>query len=414
MLFRSGQAFATANPVDQRAAELAQILNQKRSVESFFSPSFLAEIPASQIESIARALIAANGAVTGVEAVASPDSRSGMIDIGYERAVVRFELALADNKPFRVIGLRMMSSQTRGDSPQKLIAEFAQLPGVASLLVTKLNMPVPTSQFEYRADDQRAVASSFKLWVLAEAARQVAAGVRSWSDVVPLGPRSLPSGITQNWPAGAPMTLHSLAVLMISISDNSAADTLLLALGRDKVDAVVTLTGHSQSAKTLPLLTTIEAFALKMPLNASLRTRLITMNVGEKAALLKQNAGRLVQASIDSRQFANGPLLIDTIEWFASAHDMAATLDWLRRNGGETARAILAINPGATPGVAARFDYIGFKGGSEAGVIAANYLIRTKSGDWYGVTGSWNNAAALVDEPRFDTLMQRALGLIRP
>lgn len=50
-----------------------------------------------------------------------------------------------------------------------------------------------------------------------------------------LGEKSLPGGILQNWPKGAPLTLHTLAGLMISQSDNTAADTLLEILGRDVV-----------------------------------------------------------------------------------------------------------------------------------------------------------------------------------
>ena len=67
------------------------------------------------------------------------------------------------------------------------------------------------------------------------------------------------------------MTLHSLATAMIAESDNSAADTLLLALGRDRVDAMVAASGHTDPARVLPLLTTAEAFALKMPDAADLR-----------------------------------------------------------------------------------------------------------------------------------------------
>ena len=49
---------------------------------------------------------------------------------------------------------------------------------------------------------------------------------------------SLPSGITQSWPAGSPVTLQTLATLMISISDNTATDTLVT-LERRKLDAFV-------------------------------------------------------------------------------------------------------------------------------------------------------------------------------
>ena len=50
-------------------------------------------------------------------------------------------------------------------------------------------------------------------------------------------------------------------------------------------------------------------------------------------------------AAVDVARFSGNPLAIDSVEWFASAADLVRTMDWLRRNGDETARAILAINP---------------------------------------------------------------------
>ena len=63
-------------------------------------------------------------------------------------------------------------------------------------------------------------------------------------------------------------------------------------------------------------------------------------------------------------------------------------------------------------GDAARFRTVGFKGGSEIGVIAAALLLETKGGNWYAVTGAWNDPEQQVDEVHFDALMQRAVALI--
>jgi beta-lactamase class A len=88
-------------------------------------------------------------------------------------------------------------------------------------------------------DKALAIGSAFKLYILGELVRAFTAGERKWSDVVPLKAvtMSLPSGILQEWPTGTRMTLQSLAKLMIFRSDNTAANHLLLALGREKVKA---------------------------------------------------------------------------------------------------------------------------------------------------------------------------------
>eukprot|EP00456_Euglypha_rotunda_P033864 TRINITY_DN26127_c0_g1_i4.p2 TRINITY_DN26127_c0_g1~~TRINITY_DN26127_c0_g1_i4.p2 ORF type:complete len:156 (-),score=52.70 TRINITY_DN26127_c0_g1_i4:11-478(-) len=131
------------------------------------------------------------------------------------------------------------------------------------------------------------------------------------------------------------MTLHSLATAMIAESDNSASDTLLRALRREKVDAMLATTGHEDAGKALPLLTTAEAFALKMPANADLRHRYETGSLTERRDLLRDVAARLTADKVDVGSVAETPTAIDSIEWFASPTDMIALLDWLRVHGGE-------------------------------------------------------------------------------
>jgi hypothetical protein len=121
---------------------------------------------------------------------------------------------------------------------------------------------------------------------------------------------------------------------------------------------------------------------------------------------------RLRLDAINKAQFAGKPRSIGTVEWFASPNDMARLLDWLRLNGGKDALSIMGVTSPLLTGEAARFRKVGFKGGSEIGVIAAALIVQTKRGDWYTVTGAWNDATGPVDEVRFDGLMKRAVALI--
>ena len=50
------------------------------------------------------------------------------------------------------------------------------------------------------------------------------------------------------------------------------------------------------------------------------------------------------------------------------------------------------------PADAGRWRYLGYKGGSEPGVIAMSFLAQRQDGDWYALSASWNNPAARVDE----------------
>ncbi len=397
-------------PLDQRAQDLLRVLQQEAPPEPLFAPAFLAQIPGEQITAIARKLREQNGDPIRVETVTYKGPGYATVDIAYQQSMIHLDLTLEPDPPSRIIGLLVTSVTPRNDSLDKLQGEVLALPGKAAVLVTPLGLSSAPPLLSIKPDEQMAIASSFKLWLLAEASRQIRAGKRKWSDVVPLADPSLPSGMTQNWPLHAPMTLHSLATFAISISDNTAADTLLYTLGRRDVNAMLTRAGHSRP--TLPVLGTLEAFALKMDSAADIRSAWWKGDSESRLAMLSRNPLRLSRGAIDDRQLAGKPRFIDQIEWFASPNDMARLLDWLRLNADAETKSIMAVNKGIAKGDAARFRYLGYKGGSEIGVMSMNFLVQAKDGRWYAVSGAWNNPAAPVEEARFLGLMNRALALI--
>jgi hypothetical protein len=306
--------------------------------------------------------------------------------------------------PHAATGLLITGTGARDDSLAKVEAEFRVLPGASGFGLYALGDTKPLLLNGYNSDRAAPLGSAFKLWVLAELARQVAQGDRQWNLIVTLGPPSLPSGILQTWPAQSPLTLQTLATLMISISDNTATDTLMTTLGRDKVDALAVGAGG-----TAPVMTTREMFALKAdkPLTAAWAAG----SVAARRSLLVDNAAKIATAKLDPTVFAGKPVAIDSVEWFASPAAMAGVLDRLR-GADATTRAILAVNAGLDPAIAARFRYVGFKGGGEPGVLSLNYLVQAKDGRWYAATGNWHRTDDAVNEVRFAGLMGRALALL--
>jgi hypothetical protein len=291
-----------------------------------------------------------------------------------------------------------------------LFGEIVGLPGEVSLAAARLEESGPANFLTEKAERPLAVGSAFKLFILAELVRQVKAGERRWSDVVPLGEPSLPSGLLQDWPKGSPMTLHSLAALMLSISDNSAADTLLTLLGRDKVERLLPELGVRAAERNRPFLSTREAFALKFGDPALLGQWKAADEAGRRALLpsLSQAGLSTLRPRPDRR-----PADIGAVEWFASPADLVRTLDWLRRSGDPTALELLAINPGLGPALAKDFAYFGFKGGSEPGVLNTSFLLRNREGRWLAVSATWNNETAALDEERFAALMSRLIALMK-
>ncbi|WP_447728452.1 serine hydrolase [Sphingomonas koreensis] len=396
---------AVSPELKARIDALPGIVNGTGDFEDYFAPAFKAQVPKAQFDQFNQQLKMQYGAAVKVEKVTRTSLHSATVELGFERGIGTASVVIDPAAPHRVTGLMLTRIEPRGDTVARIAAEIRALPGTAAFGIYTLGDGV-TPVTELAGTQPMPIGSAFKLWVLAEAARQVNAGTRKWSDVVALGPRSLPSGVTQRWPAGAPMTLHTLATLMISISDNTATDTLLTTLGRDKVDAVVTQTGVADPAATLPVLTTMELFQLKAPANADLAAKWKAAGPDGRRKLLADNRARLAATKIDLSMFGDKPLAPD-VEWFASPRDEAAVLNWLRIKGGEQTLAILGVNPGAPS--AALFDYAGFKGGSEPGVIFASSLVKTKKGNWYAVTGGWTRRDAAVDERGFAMLMNRLL-----
>lgn len=404
-------AQAAPTPAYQaRAEELLRLLTSPGDEAAYFSPLFLDVVPVDRWRAVAADLRAQHGQPLALGSVRQDSATAGQVEIRYERAMVGFTLVVAPQPPGRVVGLRIVGARTANDNMAKVMTDIAALPGTTSFAVATLGDGPPQLREAHRADAAMAIGSSFKLTILAELARAVAAGERRWSDVIPLEAKSF-SGRLLHWPDRAPMTLHSLATAMIAESDNSATDTLLLALGRDKVDAMLTTTGHANPDRALPLLTTAEAFALKMPANADLRRRYATASPDARRALLREAAPGLTADKVDVGSVAETPTAIGEIEWFASATDIIAQLDWLRVHGGD-ALSIMAIEPGIAPADARRWAYLGYKGGSEPGVMAMNFLGRREDGQWRAISASWNNPAARLDEPRFVALMTRALNLL--
>jgi beta-lactamase class A len=393
-----------------RLDQLVKLLNDSGNYAEMFSIAFREQVPEAQFQAIAAQLRAQGGAATGVGSITPAGSSQATAAIDYEKLIVTVSIALDPAGTHQIAGLRITGTEPRDDSMAKLEADFRKLHGEAGFGIYRLSENGVTPFAEVNGDVPAPLGSAFKLWILAEASREVAALERHWSDVVRVRQHSLPSGILQTWPDDAPVTLQTLATLMISISDNTATDTLLTTLGQRKVGAMVRQIGVSDPDRTLPVMTTREAFELKTPEHQSLADEWATGTPEARQKLLAANAAAM-RAPVDPKLFDGKPVRIDSIEWFASPADMARTLNWLRVHGGPTTQAILAVNPGTDATTARRFAYLGYKGGSEPGVITLNFLVRTPAGQWLAVTGNWHDPEATVDDREFLSLMNRALVL---
>jgi beta-lactamase class A len=394
----------------KRLDQIPALLNGQIKPQDYFADTFLAAVPAAQFESIRKSLISQYGPPAKIVSVSPTNDFQADATLMFEKASAQVDIVLDPKVPNKVTGLRFSDIKVTGDTIDKISADFRALPGASGFVLAKLDGSGGYQTMAAQNPAQQfAIGSTFKLYILAELAAQIEGGQRKWADVVPLSKRSFTSAATANWPLGMPVTLQTLATQMISVSDNGATDTLLNALGREAVESRLARIGHSAPDKMLPFLSTVEAFALKAPANAPLRAQYLKASEAKQRDLLTANQNRLTLEQIEGAQFTSAPAFIDTIEWFASPKDIIAVMDHIRAQKSDTARTIMAINPGIDPASARKWRYLGYKGGSESGVISMSFLAQNQQGVWYVASGSWNNVSAAVNGQAMAGLMTRLL-----
>ena len=386
-----------------RAEEIVLVLRKLTPPGDVFTDQFNAAVPEAQLRALTQQLTSQFGDIEGVEAVTPLPARGAAeVQIRFESAIAGGQMQLEQDPPYRVAGFRLTDFEAIGGN-ESVADQLTALPGQTSLLFTRLGEGA-TPDLSIDADSPMAIGSTFKLYVLSALVRSIERGEHRWDEVVPLDTRSLPSGQMQDWPQGSPVTLHTLATLMISISDNTATDQLIEVLGRDAVEAELAATGHADPSATLPFLTTRELFLLKSVPQRLERYR--GSSLEERRGLLKS----LSESAPDLKQveaaFAGGPQGID-VEWLASAEDLARVMDRLRNDA--TARGILAINAGVGDAAQAGWKYIGYKGGSEPGVLNFTWLLSNAADDWFVLSMSWNDPDAAVGEAKFLSIAQQVL-----
>ena len=404
-------ADAPRPPVDpalqQRVEQVVELINGTVEPKAVLIDAFLQAVPAPQLKAIATEWTEQYGKALSIETIDPAGPTRASFVLHMERAQARGSIAIESNAPHRITELLVQSFVPLDDGADKIAADLDALPGRTAAWFGPLGGDPIFAHGD--PDAQFAIGSTFKLYVLAALSRAVEQGRLSWDTVVPLDRKSLPSGIMHDWPDGAPATVHTLATLMISRSDNTATDLLIDRIGRDAVAEELRASGHSDPARTLPFLKTMESFVLKS-----------TGPGGDYAAADEAGQARILEtllqtdpdvAKIREVFAANTPMLIDSVEWFASMEDERRLLRVLTDPDWDAARAIMAVNPSLSPAQLADWSYVGYKGGSEPGVLNLTWLLRDEGGTWYMLALSWNDSSAALKESTLMLIAPRVLSL---
>ncbi len=397
---------AQQTPLEIRSAQIVDAINGEFAPEELFTPEFLAAIPPAQLAAIFAELRSLHGAALGVESVSPRGGTRAALAIRMERAIARGGIAINPGSDGRINELLFERFEPLGASTAgEIEEELAALPGTVTAYFGPLDGGA--ARLSLNPDVQNPLGSTMKLYILGQLGREIAAGRRAWSDVVPIDTRSFPSGMVQDWPDGAPLTLHTLASLMISISDNTATDILTRELGQEALASMVRGSGHGDPALNEPWLTTRELFLLK----GGERSRISAYLRGSREARTQILAGiesPPVTADDVNAAFAQGPVALG-IEWFASPRDLAGLFKAMRAQSDPQVFAIMAINQSFPSDLRDQWSYVGYKGGSEPGVLNLTWLLTDRQGRDHILTLGWSNPAAPVDEKQLEALAHRIL-----
>jgi beta-lactamase class A len=356
---------------------LERLATTERPSAEWFAPEFLKAVPLSNFEAVATQVRAVSGAFKDVRA------EDGHWLLEFERASWRADLTL--DAQGRVAGLLVKPLEVKTATLEEALADFRNLPGKVSVLVSGDGADLGAIE----PDLPLAVGSTFKLAALTALRRDIDKKKRSWTDLVTLRHefKSLPSGILQEWPDGAPLTLYALAALMISRSDNTATDAIIGLLGRDAIEPF--------ASRNKPYLTTREAFVLKTPANADLLARFEHGDEPTRRATLKETQGRSLP---DAEAYPKDPTALD-VEWFFTPRELCDLMK------GVHDLPLMSISPG----VADRKDWdaVAFKGGSEPGVLNMTTWVE-RGGHAACVSATWN-APQKLEDVRFTSAYRRVL-----
>ncbi|MFK0686503.1 serine hydrolase [Ochrobactrum sp. BD67] len=332
--------------------KLQSLFDTKSIDPDWFAPAFLEQVSASQVEQIITQMKSAFGAPSAINI----SENKGFVNFENARVPVRIVL----DQQGKIETLWFGPPQSENRSLEGLLQDINSAgTGDISVLVMIDGKRV----LDQGSDRPMAVGSAFKLVVLEAYEDAVQAGTVKRDQVAILGEhdRSLPSGTLQELPAGTPVTVELLAQLMIRISDNTATDILIRLLGRDKLEAL--------SPRNTPFLNTREFFQLIASGAEQIRDQYKAASRQERLQLLDDLSSKPLPPIAE----IGHSITWRDVEWHLTASEICDLLRSLK----DAPSLTRSTNPLFTE---LGWPQIGFKGGSETGVLNLSVIGTTSKG----------------------------------
>lgn len=291
-------------------------------------------------------------------------------------------------------------------SADDILKELKKFDGTVSALIIENDKKI----LDFQSGQKHALGSVFKLYVLATLANEVKNKNLSWDQTFPIknSDKSLPSGVMQNFKKGKKVTIKEFANKMISISDNTATDHLISILGREKIEKFIEDNGFIlQKSNFKPFLKTKELFAIRAFFNDKDYKIYEKSDRAKRLKMIKRlsKSNKRIMSKLKKWDTPRG---ITQIEWFASPQEVCRLKFWLKRQNDVNIRTALSLNaPFAQEEKS--YQYTGYKGGSEPGVLEMAYLLKKGNDQWSCLYLGQNNTKQAINHSKFFQLAQSIL-----
>jgi len=406
------------DPASTALAAVVDLLNDPApdasAIDALFSPTFLAQIPAQQVLALLPQLRAG---ATGPWSVIEPQVLGFGITARLEAPgalPLSTQLQVDADAPELIVGLlfQPVPDLPEVGSAEEIVAALADLGPRQRLGLYEIVDGECLTIDDYGGADAMPIGSVYKLWIMAELSAQVERGEAAWDEEFPVQDRykASPDGEVFGLAEGVQLTLRRYAELMISISDNSAADHLLHRLSRERVEAAMMASGVADPSLNRPILSASDLFMIKFHPDRPNSVEYRALDEDGRRAILDELADETVPwiAGPDAFPLVNAEGVSvaeprdNDLEWFATPDDLCRThahlSDLAARPGLEPVAEILSIND--TAGL--RFDRqvwtdLRYKGGSEPGVVAVAWWMERADGRVFVLAGGVENKGTAID-----------------
>lgn len=353
------------------------------TITAHVGPAFLAQVPPDKFNAVLRPLTPRGGLTLSSITSASPSVIVALV--GTTQGPLRLNISAQPDG--RIGGLVLQPPTTAPAVPtswgevDKRLNAVAPETAMLTAQVDSTGTCIPIHAVD--PTTPRPLGSMFKLYVLGAVAQKIDAGALSWDTPLPITAdiKSLPSGELQDRPDDSTVTVLDAATKMIAISDNTAADLLARAVGRQAVESMQGVFRSSNAALNVPFLRTREMFVLKGADYPKQRDAYLALPPNARADYLAKTVDNVAPATL--RAWTQ-PRDIHTLEWFASPQDICqafAALDTLATKPAlQPLAKILSTSDGGLHLDANTWPSVWFKGGSEPGVLTLGWRAKAANG----------------------------------